>query len=128
MDRMVRLVKEPSPDHRITIERSAKRVRVTFAGKVIADTTQALTLYEAGYRPVHYIPRADADMSVLKPSANQTYCPYKGDASYFTIHADGRNADNAAWSYEQPFPAMAAINDYLAFYASRIDKFEESEA
>jgi uncharacterized protein (DUF427 family) len=128
MDRMVRLVKEPSPDHRITIERSAKRVRVTFAGKVIADTTQALTLYEAGYRPVHYIPRADADMSVLKPSANQTYCPYKGDASYFTIHADGRNADNAAWSYEQPFPAMAAIKDYLAFYASRIDKIEESEA
>lgn len=125
---MVRLVKEPSPDHRITIERSAKRVRVTFAGKVIADTTQALTLYEAGYRPVHYIPRADADMSVLKPSANQTYCPYKGDASYFTIHADGRNADNAAWSYEQPFPAMAAIKDYLAFYASRIDKIEESEA
>jgi uncharacterized protein (DUF427 family) len=128
MDRMVRLVKEPSPDHRITIERSAKRVRVTFAGKVIADTTQALTLYEAGYRPVHYIPRADADMSVLRPSANQTYCPYKGDASYFTIHADGRNADNAAWSYEQPFPAMAAIKDYLAFYASRIDKIEESEA
>ena len=125
---MVRLVKEPSPDHRITIERSAKRVRVTFAGKVIADTTQALTLYEAGYRPVHYIPRADADMSVLKPSANQTYCPYKGDASYFTIHADGRSADNAAWSYEQPFPAMAAIKDYLAFYASRIDKIEESEA
>ena len=124
---MVRLVKEPSPDHRITIERSAKRVRVTFAGKVIADTTQALTLYEAGYRPVHYIPRADADMSVLKPSANQTYCPYKGDASYFTIHADGRRADNAAWSYEQPFPAMAAITDCLAFYASRVDKIEESE-
>ena len=124
----VRPVKEPGPNHPITIARNAKRVRVSFAGKVIADTTQALTLNEAGYRPVHYIPRADADMSVLKPSANQTYCPYKGDASYFTIHAGGRSADNAVWSYERPFPAMAAIKDYLAFYGSRVDKIEESEA
>jgi uncharacterized protein (DUF427 family) len=128
MDHMVRPVREPGPDHPITIERSAKRVRVSFAGKVIADTTQALTLYETGYRPVHYIPRADADMSALKPSAHRTYCPYKGDASYFTIHAVGRSADNAAWSYEQPFPAMAAIKDHLAFYASRVDKIEESAA
>ena len=127
MDRKVRPVKEPGPDHPITIERNAKRVRITFAGDVIADTTQALTLNEAGYRPVHYIPRTDANMSALKPSAHRTYCPYKGDAGYFTIHVGGRSADNAAWSYEQPFPAMAAIKDHLAFYASRVDKIEESE-
>ena len=127
MDRNVRPVKEPGPDHPITIERSATRVRITFAGEVIADTTQALTLNEAGYRSVHYIPRADVNMNALKPSAHHTYCPYKGDASYFTIYAGDRSADNAAWSYEQPFPAMAAIKDHLAFYASRVDTIEESE-
>jgi uncharacterized protein (DUF427 family) len=121
-------MREPGPDHPITIERTGKRVRVSFAGRVIADTTQALTLNEAGYRPVHYIPRGDADMSALQVSAHRTYCPYKGDASYFTIHAGGRSADNAVWSYEQPFPAMAAIKNHLAFYASRVDKIEESEA
>jgi uncharacterized protein (DUF427 family) len=67
-------------------------------------------------------------MSALQASDHRTYCPYKGDASYFTILAGGRSADNAVWSYEQPFPAMAAIKDYLAFYASRVDKIEESEA
>ena len=121
-------MKVPGPDHPITIEHNAKRVRVSFAGKVIANTTQALTLYEAGYRPVHYIPRDDADMSALEPTTHRSYCPYKGDASYFTIHAGGRSADNAVWSYEQPFPAMAAIKNRLAFYASRVDKIEESEA
>ena len=127
MNSMVRPVKEPGPGHPITIERSTKRVRVSFAGKVIADTTEALTLHEAGYRPVYYISRADADMSALKPSAHRTYCPYKGDASYFMIHAGGRSADNAVWSYEHPFPAMAAIKDRLAFYTNRVDKIEESE-
>jgi len=121
-------MKEPDPDHPIAIARNAKRVRVSFAGKVIADTTKALTLDEVGYRPVHYIPRADADMSALKPTTHRTYCPYKGDASYFTISVDGRSADNAVWSYEQPFPAMAAIKDHLAFYANHVDKIEESEA
>jgi uncharacterized protein (DUF427 family) len=128
MHSKVRPVIEPGPDHPITIARNAGRVRVSFAGKVIADTTQALTLNEVGHRPVHYIPRADTDMSALQASAHRTYCPYKGDASYFTIHAGGRSADNAVWSYEQPFPAMAAIKDHLAFYASRVDKIEESEA
>ena len=128
MHSKVRPVKEPGPDHPITIARNAGRVRVSFAGKVIADTTQALTLNEVDHRPVHYIPRADTNMSALQASAHRTYCPYKGDASYFTIHAGGRSADNAVWSYEQPFPAMAAIKDLLAFYASRVDKIEESEA
>jgi len=121
-------MKEPGPDHPITIVPTGKRVCVSFAGKMIADTTQALTLNEAGYRPVHYIPRADADMSALEPTTHRSYCPYKGDASYFTIHAGGRSVDNAVWSYEQPFPAMAAIKDHLAFYASRVDKIEEIEA
>jgi uncharacterized protein (DUF427 family) len=118
-------MKLPGPDHPITITPNGKRVRVMFAGQVVADTTHALTLKEASYKPVFYIPRTDADMSLLKATDHRTHCPYKGDASYFTIHAGGRNAENAVWSYEQPFPAMAEINGYLAFYPNRVDAIEE---
>ncbi|HEY6024911.1 MAG TPA: DUF427 domain-containing protein [Pseudolabrys sp.] len=118
-------MKLPGPDHPITIAPNGKRVRVIFAGRVIADTTHALTLKEAGYKPVFYVPRADAAMQLLKPTDHHTHCPYKGDANYFTIHADGRSSENAAWSYEQPFPAMAEIKEYLAFYPNRVDAIEE---
>ena len=120
-------MKLPGPDHPITIAAHGKRVRVTFAGKVVADTTHALALKEASYKPVFYIPRADADMTLLKATDHHTHCPYKGDASYFTIHAGGRDAKNAVWSYEQPFPAMAEIKNYLAFYPDRVDAIEEIE-
>lgn len=118
-------MKLPGPDHPITIAANGNRVRVMFAGQVIADTTHALTLKEASYKPVFYIPRVDANMALLKPSHHQTHCPYKGDASYFTIEIDGRNSQNAVWSYEQPFPAMAEIKNYLAFYPNRVDAIEE---
>jgi uncharacterized protein (DUF427 family) len=118
-------MKEPGPDHPITIEQAGKRVRVTFAGKPIVDTTAALTLKEASYPPVYYVPRADTDMSALEKTAHHTHCPYKGEASYFTIKTGGRSSDNAVWSYEQPFPAVAAIKDHLAFYPNRVDKIEE---
>jgi uncharacterized protein (DUF427 family) len=118
-------MKLPGPDHPISIAANSKRVRVTFAGQVIADTKRALTLKEASYKPVFYIPRADTNMNLLKPSDHRTHCPYKGDASYFTINADGRSVENAVWSYEQPFPAMAEIKDYLAFYPNRVDAIEE---
>jgi uncharacterized protein (DUF427 family) len=116
----------PGPDHPIAITRNPKRVRVTFAGQVIADSTRALSLQETQYRPVNYIPRADVDMSALTRSAHASHCPYKGDASYFTISAGGRSADNAVWSYEQPYPAMAEIKEYVAFYPNRVDTIEES--
>jgi uncharacterized protein (DUF427 family) len=119
-------MKIPGPDHPIAIAKNEKSVRVTFAGRVIADTTQALTLKEASYKPVFYIPRADADMSLLKRTDHQTHCPYKGDASYFSIVVEGHSAENAVWSYEQPFPAMAEIKDHLAFYPNRVDAIEES--
>lgn len=118
-------MKLPGPDHPITITQNGKRVRVTFAGRAIADTARALRLVEASYKPVFYIPRSDADISLLRPTDHRTHCPYKGDASYFSIVADGRTAENAVWSYEQPFPAMAEIKDYLAFYPDRVDKIEE---
>jgi len=119
-------MKLPGPEHPITIKRNANRVRVIFAGQVVADTTRALTLAEASYRPMQYIQRADADMSLLKPTAHASHCPYKGGANYFSIEADGRSSENAVWSYQQPFPAMAEIAGYLAFYPNRVDKIEES--
>jgi uncharacterized protein (DUF427 family) len=118
-------MKEPGPDHPITISANDKRVRVIFAGKVIADTKRALTLREASYPPVQYIPRDDVDMAALHASDHHTHCPYKGDASYFSISADGRSAENAVWSYERPHPAVAEIKDYLCFYASKVDAIEE---
>ena len=118
-------MKQPGPDHPISIARNPRRVRVRFGGKVIADTTQALTLKEATYPAVQYVPRADADMAALQATSHHTRCPYKGEASYFTIAAGGRTAENAVWSYEQPYPAVAEIKDHLAFYPDRVDAIEE---
>jgi len=118
-------MKLPGPDHPITIEPNPKRVRVIWNGHVIADSTRALTLREAGLRPVQYIPRQDADMALLRRSAHTTHCPYKGDAAYFSLSAEGRVKDNAVWTYEMPFPAVAAIKEHLAFYPDRVDRIEE---
>jgi len=118
-------MKLPGPDHPITIARNRKRVRVTYAGEVIADTTRALTLKEANYPPVQYIPREDATMQLLRKTEHHTVCPYKGEATYFSITAGGRAAANAVWSYEEPYPAMAEIAGYLAFYPDRVDAIDE---
>jgi uncharacterized protein (DUF427 family) len=118
-------MKLPGPDHPITITPNSRRVRVTFNGCVVADTTRALTLQEANYKPVQYIPREDADISLLARTDNATHCPYKGDASYYSIKVGDRVAENAIWSYERPFPAMAEIAGRLAFYPNRVDAIEE---
>ena len=107
-------MKLPGPEHPITIEPNRKRVRVVFNGRIVADSTRALTLKEASLAPVHYIPRTDADMRLLARSAHATHCPYKGDAAYYNLSVDGRTSENAVWTYETPFPAMAAIKEYLA--------------
>jgi uncharacterized protein (DUF427 family) len=118
-------MKLPGPDHPITIEPNPKRVRVMFNGRVVADSRRALTLRETSLRPVHYIPREDADMRLFVRSAHATHCPYKGDAAYYSLRVDGRTAENAVWTYETPYPAMAAITGYLAFYPDRVDRIEE---
>jgi len=118
-------MKLPGPDHPITVAPNPRRVRVTFAGQVVAETTRALTLREASYPPVQYIPREDATMALLRPTEHTTHCPYKGDASYFSIETPGRRAENAVWSYVSPFPAVAAIAGHLAFYPDRVDAIEE---
>ncbi len=118
-------VKIPGPDHPITVTPHAGRVVVTVAGRVVADTQDALTLREASYPPVLYIPRKDADMTLLTHTDHATYCPYKGDCSYYSVPAGGERSVNAVWSYEAPYPAVAAIRDHLAFYPDRVDAIEE---
>ncbi|RDV03911.1 DUF427 domain-containing protein [Undibacter mobilis] len=117
-------MKQPGADHPITISQDGTRVRVMFAGRMVADTTRALTLQEARYPSVYYIPREDADMTLFQRTAHTTHCPYKGDASYFTLSAEGRSAENAVWSYEAPYPAVAAIREHLAFYPNKVDGIE----
>ena len=120
-----KVVKQPGPDHPIGVAPNGKRVRVTFAGRVVADTMRALTLQETTYKPVHYIPREDADMTLLVRTTHQTYCPYKGDASYYSIKVGDKTAENAIWTYEQAYPAVAEIEGHLAFYRDRVDAIEE---
>jgi uncharacterized protein (DUF427 family) len=117
-------MKLPGPDHPITITPNSKRVRVSLDGIVIADTTHALTLKEAKYPAVQYVPREDARMELLKRTDRVTHCPYKGDASYFSIVSGGNEIENSIWSYETPFPAMAEISGHLAFYPDKV-KIEE---
>jgi uncharacterized protein (DUF427 family) len=118
------IMKLPGPDHPITITANPKRVRVTADGVVIAETTHALTLKEASYPAVQYVPRADAKMELLKRSDRVTHCPYKGDASYYSVVANGKALENAIWTYETPFPAMTEISGHLAFYPDKV-KIEE---
>jgi uncharacterized protein (DUF427 family) len=117
-----RPMKIPGPDHPIEIQPNASHVVVTVGGKIIADTREALTLSEADYGPVQYIPRRDVDMAALTRSEHTTYCPYKGEASYYSIPAGGDRSRNAVWTYETPFEAMAQIKDYVAFYPDRVDE------
>ena len=118
--------KIPGPDHPITIEPTGTRVVARVGSQIIADTTRALTLREANYPPVQYIPLDDVDQTLLAPSAAATYCPYKGDASYYSIAAaDGILAD-AVWSYREPYEAVADIAGRVAFYTDRVEIVVES--
>lgn len=117
-------MKLPGPDHPITITPNPRRVRVTAGDIVIAETSKALTLKEAKYPAVQYVPRQDANMALLERTDRVTHCPYKGDASYYSVKADGKTLDNAIWTYETPFPAMTEISGHLAFYPDKV-KIEE---
>jgi uncharacterized protein (DUF427 family) len=118
-------IKIPGPDHPITIQPNTKRIVVKAAGKVIADTLEALTLQEASYPAVHYIPRKDVDMSLLERTDHATYCPYKGDCAYFSISGGGDKTVNAVWTYETPYDAVKQIKDHLAFYPDRVESIAE---
>lgn len=120
-----KLIKVPGPDHPIFIERNSARIVVSVAGHVIADTHNALTLREADYPPVQYIPREDVDLSHLKRTDHATYCPYKGDCNYYSVPAGGKKSINAVWTYENPYPAVAPIKEHVAFYPDGVDEIAE---
>ena len=120
-------IKVPGPNHPISIEPNPARVTVSVAGRTIADTRGALTLREASYAPVQYIPKQDVDMTLLERTAHQTYCPYKGDCSYYSIPLGGQRSVNAVWTYEAPYSAVVAIKDHVAFYPDRVDAIEEQK-
>jgi uncharacterized protein (DUF427 family) len=113
-------VKIPGADHPITVEPAATRLRVTAGGTTIADTRAALSLRESTYPPVYYVPREDADLSQLERTDHSTYCPYKGDASYYSITPAGDDGTNAVWTYETPHDAVTPIKEHLAFYPDRV--------
>jgi len=121
-------MKIPGPDHPITVTATPKRVQARYNGHVIADSTTALLLKEASYKPVVYFPREDVSMEYFSRTDRVTYCPYKGDAHYYTILMDGRFAENAVWTYEEPYPAMEQIRGRLAFYPNQVDVYEVGEA
>lgn len=106
------------PGHRIETRLAGVRVRVTFKGEVIADSREAIMLEESRYPPVYYLPRKDVKMDRLRRTAHSTHCPFKGDASYFSLV---NGPENAVWSYEQPYDEMGVIKDLLAFYPDKVD-------
>jgi uncharacterized protein (DUF427 family) len=117
-------IRIPGPDHPITLSPVDGTVRVTLAGKIVAESTRVLRLVENGYTPVYYLPRNDADMSLLVRTTHYTYCPYKGDCTYYSTPIGGPKSENAVWTYEKPHEAVASIREYLAFYSSRVDVIE----
>jgi uncharacterized protein (DUF427 family) len=111
----------PGPDHPITITASDVPVTATLDGVVVATSTHALVLAEASYPPVYYFPREDVVAGAFTPTDHETYCPYKGECSYFTVAAGSRTETNAAWSYERPYDAVAEIAGHVAFYPDRVE-------
>jgi len=120
----VKEIKIPGPDHPITISPAGGKVRVTVAGRIVAESTRALRLEEKGYTSAYYLPRSDADMSLLARTTHYTYCPYKGECTYYSIPIGGTKSEYAVWTYETPYEAVAGIREYLAFYPSRVDAIE----
>jgi uncharacterized protein (DUF427 family) len=109
----------PGPDHPITVEPNPRRVTVTVGGTTIADSSRALVLQEASYPAVQYVPLDDVDPSVLSESDHATYCPFKGNASYYDLRVDGVVAENAVWTYREPYDAVAVIRGHVAFYRDK---------
>jgi uncharacterized protein (DUF427 family) len=121
---MAKQVLQPGPDHPITVEPTKARVVVKAGGRVIADSRNAFTLQESTYPAVQYVPLADVDSAVLERTDHETYCPYKGEAGYYSLNVGDVKAENAVWTYEKPYDAVAPIKDHVAFYPNVVDSIE----
>ena len=120
-----RVQKIPGPDHPIVTEQCGKRMRVVFRGETIAESADTLVMRESAYPPVYYFPRSDVKMEKLARTTHTSWCPYKGEASYFSMGAGSSSEENAVWSYETPFDAVADIRERLAFYPNKVQRIEE---
>jgi uncharacterized protein (DUF427 family) len=114
-------VKIPGPEHPITIEPNPARVIVSVGGEQVADTREALTLREGSYAPVQYIPLGDVNRELLTGSDHESYCPFKGDANYYSVPSAGERGVNLIWEYREPYDAVAQIRGHVAFYADRAE-------
>jgi uncharacterized protein (DUF427 family) len=115
------------PEHRVDLLPEARRVRVTFAGAVIADSLAAVRCEETGHEAVHYVPEKDVRLDLMRPTEHKTYCPFKGDCSYWTVEVDGgggRKSENAVWGYRAPYDEAVGLAGHFAFYKSRVDSIE----
>jgi uncharacterized protein (DUF427 family) len=111
-----------NPDYRVDLVPENRHVKVVFAGVTIAESDRALRVEETGHAPVHYLPEADVRMDLLRPTEHHTRCPYKGEASYWTIEAPGRKrSENAVWAYPTPYDEVAGLAGHYAFYGNRVD-------
>ena len=114
------------PEHRVDLLPETRRVRVTFAGQIVADTTNALRVEETGHGPVHYVPEKDLRLDLMRPTEHKTYCPFKGDCSYWTIETGGKQAESAVWGYRAPYDEAMGLAEHYAFYPNRVDAIEVS--
>jgi uncharacterized protein (DUF427 family) len=119
-----RPIKQPSPEHPISIEPSSDPVTVTVAGRVVARSERALILQEASYPAVPYIPPEDVDFELLEATDHTSYCPFKGEANYYSLPVGGERSENAVWQYSSPHPAMSEIEGHVAFYPDRVDSID----
>ncbi len=110
------------PDYRVDLEPDATRVRVLVGGEVVADSARTLRVVETKHAPVTYFPREDVRMELLERTEHTTFCPFKGEASYFSIGAGGEHLENAVWTYEDPFEQVTGLRDYVSFYTDRVDQ------
>ena len=120
-------MKLPSPAHPISIARANGRVTVQAGGALVAQSDSALLMLEGGHDPVYYIPRKDVQMGQLARTSHSTYCSYKGGAAYYSIKTEAGEIENAVWTYEDPYPAVADIREHLAFYPSKVDAIDFSQ-
>ena len=114
------------PEHRVDLLSESRRVRVTLAGSVVADTREAVRCEETGHGPVFYLPEKDVRMDLLRPTEHKTYCPFKGDCSYWTIETGGKQAESAVWGYRAPYDEAMGLAGHYAFYPNRVDAIEVS--
>ena len=115
------------PNYRVDLEQGPRRVRVVFNGETIADSGKALVVHETAHEPIYYFPRDDVRLDLLERTEHHTFCPFKGEASYWTVRAGGGVAENAIWSYEDPFEEVAGLANYMSFYADQLEHRLDSE-